>query len=214
MKTTINRAFCLAICLFFCSFLNAQVLSSFVQHSERWTIIPGQVGAQYQNGGPTNGYIFGSDFILKDQAINWFFTAPPKFTGNLSAYYNGVLAFRMKQLRRGDSNLDGFYDVVIAGANGQALVYKLPNMPGLDWTPYRLGLRADDPNWRIIPADKLQVNTSENPWFSPDLPKPNARQLYSVLANVRSMHIRGEYRTGDDGCALDEVYLGKPNIVQ
>lgn len=202
----------LAFCFGFLIPSQAQVNSSFVSHSERWTIIPGQVNAKHQAGGPTNGYIFSTDFLVQNQAVNWYFTAPAKYTGNLSAYFKGVLAFRLRQFRNNGKQLAGFYDVVIIGNNGQALVYKLPNLPNMTWTPYRLGLRPDDPNWRMIPAGQVAVNSSKNPFYNPSWPKPNARQFYAVLSNVKSMHIRGEYLVGDDGCALDEVYLGKPNF--
>ncbi|PHN03247.1 laminin B domain-containing protein [Flavilitoribacter nigricans] len=204
----------LLLCLFFgyLASVEAQVSSSFADHSDRWTIIPAQTQVQYQSGGPTNGYIFGSDFLLPDQAINWFFSAPAKYAGNLTAYYQGVLAFRLKLLRPGDGPLPAHYDVVIVGGKGEALVYKLPNSPGTQWTPYRIGLRPDDPNWRVVPQNTLAVNSTAAPVYQANWPKPNARQFYGILTNVRSLHIRGEHVTGDDGCALDEVYLGKPNF--
>ncbi|MCB0629728.1 MAG: hypothetical protein KDD15_08350 [Lewinella sp.] len=190
--------------------LNAQISASFVHNSERWSIIPGTVPVKHQAGGPTNGYIYSADILQQNQAINWFFTASPAFTGNLTPYFRGALSFRMRLLRRGASTLNGFYDVVIVGANGQALIYKFANLPNNEWTPYRLRLDAKDPNWRVIPANQVQVNTSNNPWFSANLPTPNDRQFFAIISNVRSLHIRGEFMVGDDSCALDEVFLNKP----
>jgi hypothetical protein len=191
--------------------LNAQISASFIHNSERWSIIPGQVNVQHQAGGPTNGFIYGNDLVVQGQAINWFFTASDRFKGDLTPFFRGALSFRMRLLRRGKSQLNGFYDVVIIGANGQALVYKLPNLPTNEWTPYRIGLDAKDPNWRIIPAAQVQVNTSSNPWYNANLPKPNDRQVFAILSNVRNLHIRGEFMVGDDSSALDEVFLNKPN---
>lgn len=206
-----KRLFLLVTSLFFFgNLVTAQVQSTFVKHSERWTIVPNKIPVKHKKGGPTNGFIFGSDFVLKNQAINWFFTAPKKFLRNQSTYFKGTLFFRMRQLRKGNKPLNGFYDVVIIGANGRALVYKLPLNPRKTWTPYRIGLRADDPNWRIIPAHQVQVNTTKNPWFQKNWPNPNNRQIYAILKNIKSFHIRGEYVVGDDACALDDVQFIKP----
>lgn len=191
--------------------LAAQIGSSFVHNSERWSIIPGKIPVSHQAGGLTNGYIYGSDQTQNKQAINWFFTASQRYVGNLTPYFRGALSFRMRLLRRGQSELSGFYDVVIIGANGQALVYKLPQLPRTEWTPYRIRLDAKDPNWRMIPARQVAVNSTANPWYDANLPKPNDRQFFAIIANVRSMHFRGEYMVGDDATALDEVFLTEPN---
>ena len=80
------------------------------------------------------------------------------------------------------------YDVIIVGPAGR-LSFRFATSPGTGWTPFSLKLAAGA-GWR-------------RNWNAP----ATQEQIRRVLADATSLEIRGEYHTGPDHGALDNVVI-------
>lgn len=139
---------------------------------------------------PTDGNP-GGHIRVTDAATGgtWYFDAPPKFRGNKCDAYDRYL--RWDQYTSDITQpYTGRPDVVIEGA-GLTLVFDNGQIPGLTWTHYDVLLR-EDAGWRL-------GNLTG--------PVPTEAQFRTVLANVSTLRIRGEYRPGPDFGGLDNVVL-------
>ncbi|MGD9861712.1 MAG: laminin B domain-containing protein [Pseudodonghicola sp.] len=136
-------------------------------------------------GGNPGGYIEAVDYAYGDV---WYFVAPEKFLGDKSAYAGGDLQFDLKQ-----SSLSSQFDdedVVITGG-GKTIVLNTVNNPGLDWTHYAVTLDTDT-DWRLNSVSGAVASQAD---------------IDTVLSDVTSLWIRGEYVSGSDTGGLDNVVL-------
>ena len=134
-------------------------------------------------GGHPGGYISHVDEALGE---TWYFRAPESVLRALAAAENGTLSYSLKQSADIPGVLDD--DVIIVGAAGR-LSFRFATSPGTDWTPFSVKLTA---------AAAWRWN-----WNAP----ATQEQIRRVLANATSLEIRGEYHTGPDEGALDNVVL-------
>ena len=134
-------------------------------------------------GGHPGGYI-----SHKDEAVGetWYFRASESVLRALPAAENGTLSYSLKQSADEPGVLDD--DVIILGPAGR-LSFRFATSPGTGWTPFSVNLTAGA-GWRWN-------------WSAP----ASQEQIRSVLANPTSLEIRGEYQTGPDEGALDNVVL-------
>lgn len=162
--------------------------SSFDLDPDGWTIYDDGAGpVYYPAGGVSGGYIFGSDLGTGQY---WYWNAPAKFLGDKSAYYGGSLSFHQYQtLTNNQSNRT---DIVLIGG-GITLNYDTPYNPGLTWTYYFVTLN-EGAGW----VDAATGNA------------PTQAQMQTVLTNLQTLRIRGEYRSGADSGGMDEVLLTAP----
>jgi laminin B (domain IV) len=125
---------------------------------------------------------------LVDEAAGetWYFRAPESVLRALPAAENGTLSYSLKQSADEPGFLDD--DVIIVGAAGR-LSFRFATSPGTGWTPFSVKLTAGA-GWRWN-------------WNAP----ASQEQIRRVLANPTSLEIRGEYHTGPDEGALDNVEL-------
>jgi hypothetical protein len=159
--------------------------SNFDSGLDGWTIInDGTTPTYFSSGGVDN-----SGFIQsKDRGLGsyWYWNAPAKFLGNVSSAYNGHLTFYLRQnYTNNQSNQD---DIILTGG-GITLVYNTSYNPGVNWTFYDILLHESGWNDKSnnLPATQTQIQT--------------------VLANLQSLRIRGEYRSGADTGGIDSVVL-------
>ena len=144
----------------------------------------GQAGPQFHvAGGHPGGYISYSDEALGE---TWYFRAPESVLRALPAAENGTLSYSLKQSADEPGVLDD--DVIIVGPAGR-LSFRFATSPGTGWTPFSVKLTAGA-GWRWN-------------WNAP----ASQEQIRRVLANPTSLEIRGEYHTGPDEGALDNVVL-------
>ena len=165
-------------------------VSTFDSNAEGWTVI-GDVSATpayHPTGGNPGGYISSTDEAAGD---TWYWVAPAKFLGNKSAAYGGVLRYDLRQ-NPNDSEFAA-YDVILEGA-GLRVVLEATYAPYASWTSYIVVL---DPRAGWFKDDGIG-----NP--------PTAGEMQAVLADLTALHIRGEYRDGDDTGDLDTVRLEGP----
>ncbi|MBI3960696.1 MAG: hypothetical protein HY328_17945, partial [Chloroflexi bacterium] len=145
-------------------------------------------------GGNPGGHLKATDDV---QGGTWYWVAPDKFLGDLSAAYSQTLSFDLRQVS-GMANQYNASDVVIRGRTN-ALIYNTAFNPRQAWTRYTIALR-EGAGWRTIGAsDPLTgaVGTAAS-----------ASEIQSVLGDVTGLLIRGEYEDGPDEGYLDNVVLG------
>lgn len=136
-------------------------------------------------GGNPGGYIEAVDYAYGDV---WYFVAPEKFLGDKSAYAGGDLQFDLKQSSL--NNQFGDEDIVITGG-GKTIVFNTADNPGLDWTHYAVTLDTGT-DWRIDWINGAVASQAD---------------IDTVLSDVTSLWIRGEYVSGSDTGGLDNVVL-------
>lgn len=170
-----------------------QITSTFDTDVDGW-LISGDATSAIPNyittGGNPGGYASADDTAAGGV---WVWSAPAKFLGNQSASFGKQLRFDLKQ-----SSLNSQFDdadVILSGAE-LTVVLDLAENPGIDWTPYAVQLDADN-SWRI---NSLTGELA------------TAAQILSVLSNLSSMRIRGEYVSGSDTGGLDNVVLETGNL--
>jgi alkaline phosphatase D len=135
------------------------------------------------SGGSPGGHISNVDEALGE---TWYFRAPDSLLKQLAAAEHGTLSYSLKQSAEIPSVLDD--DVIIVGPAGR-LSYRFSASPGTDWTSFSVKLSAAA-GWRWN-------------WNAP----ATQEQIHSVLANPTNLEIRGEYHTGPDEGALDNVVV-------
>ena len=143
-----------------------------------------------REGGNPGGHICGSD--AKD-GDTWYFVAPAKYLGNATAVYGKRLIWDLKQ-NKVFNQIRG-RDVVLNGG-GLALTFNIRSAPGTDWTPYSVTI-DDSSGW---------LNENNGAGVA-----ATAADIKSVLRNLTSLRIRGEFYDGpNDSACLDNVYFGTP----
>lgn len=167
----------------------AGVASTFDSGTEGWLLAGDSTTANPQwfaSGGNPGGYIHGIDTVTGGV---WYWQAPAAFLGNQAASYGQNLSFDLRM--RGSGTLFASSDVVIGG-NGQALHLDLSTLPAdVSWTHYSVALAAGA-GWKLGSLSGAAADAS---------------QIQSVLGNVTSLRIRGEFITGSDNGDLDNVVL-------
>ena len=167
--------------------------STFEGDSEGWTLSNnGALAAPTleREGGNPAGNLCGRD---EGNGDIWYFVAPQKFLGNMSAAMGKRLTFDLKQ--GSIFNQVRGRDVVLNGG-GLAVTWFIRFSPGLDWTPYSVRFDGSS-GWRI----------DEPTGTGPDATEDDLR---TVLGDLRSVRIRGEFFDGlNDTACVDNVYLGR-----
>jgi hypothetical protein len=161
----------------------ATVSSTFDADAEGWTTV-GDVGSTVTAAG-------GAAQLNESAAgVTDFFVAPSKFLGDLAAYYGGTISFDLQTsgVAMVDTT-DG--DVILTGPGGSLFGF-LTNTPIAN-TSVSNSLAFD-------PATPWHFNAANGA-------AATAAQIQSVLANVTSLRIRGDYVGGPDVTTLDNVVL-------
>jgi len=172
----------------------AYASSTFEGDSEGWTISnngePPALPTLEREGGNPAGHLCGKD---EGNGDIWYFVAPQKFLGNAGSTFGKRLTFDLKQ--GSIFNQVRGRDVVLNGG-GLAVTWFFKFAPGLDWTPYSVRLDAES-GWKIDEPTGMGADATE-------------ADLKTVLSDLRSVRIRGEFFDGlDDTACIDNVYLGR-----
>ena len=162
------------------------VAHDFESSRQGW-LVSGDTGEsepqRHATGGDPGAYISHADEAVGE---TWYFRAPESVLRALAAAENGTLSYSLKQSAEIPGVVDD--DVIIVGPAGR-LSYRFPTSPGTAWTSFSVRLTAGA-GWRWN-------------WNAP----ASQEQMRRVLANPTSLEIRGEYHTGPDQGALDNVVL-------
>jgi len=146
-----------------------------------------------QTGHP-GGHLRATDDV---QGGTWYWVAPEKFLGDVSAVYSQTLRFDLRQYSE-MSNQFNWPDVVIQGTTS-ALIYNTAFNPRQIWTEYSIPL-AEGAGW-------MKIGVSEPISTAVGIQASEA-DIRAVLQNVRGLLIRGEFENGADEGFLDNVVLG------
>lgn len=158
--------------------------------TEAWSITgngsstePSPVAENGQNA----GFIQGTDGILGE---TWYFKAPQQYYGDASDYKDGSLTYHLNQLTNGLNRTPVEADDIILQGGGITLSYKHnnPNPNQEAWKAYTVPLSATA--W---------INKNNNTTAT-------SADMDTVLANLSSLEIRGDYVGGAD-VGLDSVVM-------
>lgn len=176
-----------------CGGIPSRASSTFEASDEGWTISGNGEATKpvlEKEGGNPGAAICGQDAVEGDV---WYFRAPEKYLGDASGSYGKRLTFDLRQ--------DEFLyqlsgrDVIVQGG-GLAVTINLPLRPPKQWYPYSFVLSIADA------------------WTRDDLsghgPPATEEELRTVLRDINSIQIRGEFYDGPlDRACLDNVYFGR-----
>ena len=162
------------------------VAYDFEKSAHGW-LVSGDTGESaprwHASGGHPGGFL---SYVDEAAGETWYFRAPDSLLRALAAAENGTLSYSLKQSADLPGVLDD--DVIIVGPAGR-LSFRFATSPGTAWTPFTVKFTAGA-GWRWN-------------WNAP----ASQEQIRRVLANPTSLEIRGEYHTGPDEGALDNVVL-------
>ncbi|HEV3470447.1 MAG TPA: laminin B domain-containing protein [Pyrinomonadaceae bacterium] len=140
------------------------------------------------SGGNPGGHLSRTD---PQSGSTFYFNAPAKFLGNVSAAYGGTLTF---DSRRSAGAVFNAADVILrGGATPITLVFDAAPHPDTGWTPFTIPLSAGQ--WRVGSLSGAFAT---------------AEQIADVLSALASLRIRGEYISGSETGRLDNVALNEP----
>ena len=191
--------------------------STFDNDAEGWTIAndgrndAGVRGDPEWDGNPPDGYIRATD---QGTGQYWYFKAPAPYLGDQSAIYGGELRYQLQKFTGAynaafppwvvlsgevtlgvpDSRLTLIYDASAQGAPANA------------WTSYAVPLNANSPGWYLA-TNNCWTGTGDSCGFNGATP-PTPAEFQTVLSNLDTLLIRGEYTIGGDSAGLDNVQFG------
>lgn len=139
-------------------------------------------------GGSPGGHISASD----PSSNSFYFNAPSAFLGNLSSYEGGKLSFDTYYTpKSAGTEWRGDADLVLTGG-ATTLVWQAASNPGSTWT-HVSSMLAVGQGWKIGSLNGADANVAD---------------FASVLGNLASLRIRGEYVNGVvETTGLDNVML-------
>jgi alkaline phosphatase D len=155
---------------------------------EGWTVVGDAQGGSsvpthVPTGGVPGGYLSADDDTTGG---TWFWEAPDPYLGDRSGFYGGTLTYHLRQ----SATSSQFEAPEVVLGNGSLQLRYDATHPGTEWTAYEVPLRATE-NWTVVGSGTVATEG----------------QLRSVLADLDTLRIRGEYRSGSDTGDLDAVAL-------
>ena len=175
-----------------------RIESTFEEDADGWLVAQNggsNTPEYYPVGGNPGGHIGDSE---SRGGIAWYYQAPFKFLGDREPFYGGTLSFDLRQ-NRTDQQFEAAVadggDVALT-SGGTTLVYEFRgenSKPDTTWTSFEVPLTAEA-GWISF--------VSEEPFATEE-------EFRAVLADIESLRIRGEYRTGGDESRLDNVVFSR-----
>jgi predicted ribosomally synthesized peptide with SipW-like signal peptide len=170
--------------------------TDFEEGEEGWTLIGDSTTVEAQiveSGGNPGAYLEATDQVAGGV---WYWNAPASFLGDQSAFAGGRLAYDLQQAPRSSQFVAD--DIVLEGA-GTTLVYRYDSPADYPaespaWSEYDIALDASA-GWT--------VGTNAGPAATPT-------EIASVLGDLTSLRIRGEFRSGADTGGLDNPRFVAP----
>jgi hypothetical protein len=181
-----------AAIVFFAAGVAGAATSTFDAGTEDWSAlgdVAGPVQWSATDGNP-GGYITVEDSVTGGVT---YFSAPPAFLGDQTAFLGRALVFDVRQHITGAPNQFQDDDVVLIGG-GLTLVHDfLDNPPIGIWTTYTVPLEPS--SWKLGAS------------------VPSAAEFEQVLSALTALHIRAEYQTGADVGDLDNAaFVPEPSL--
>jgi hypothetical protein len=175
----------------------ATVSSTFETDADGWVTLNDGTLSYAATGGNPGGYIGAVD---RGEGSWWYFQAPAKYLGDKSAYVGGSLSFDARQSPLAN-DAPTYGDVVLVGTNGMALAYNFASPPGTGWTAFEAPLVAA--GWTVANVGTAGGQVT----YTQSSVAPTDAEFEAVVADLAALYVRGEYRSGADSSALDNVVL-------
>ncbi|MEQ8364085.1 MAG: gliding motility-associated C-terminal domain-containing protein [Cyclobacteriaceae bacterium] len=202
-REVLIKYYFLASMLSFGVVAQAQIVSSFDTNIDGWTAAGslGDLVSHIPSGGNPGGYISATPTwtgTIGVFPVYFYFSAPTKFLGNFSSYYNGNITF---DLRQGVLTTAVVRPEVILSDGITPLYYFPPtpfNPPTSGWTTYSVTLSASSGYWKTTNSDTG--------------PAATALQIQTVLSNITVFAIRGRFNSvaSPPATSLDNVVMQPP----
>jgi Laminin B (Domain IV) len=177
--------------------------SGFDVDADGWTVVGDAQGSNIKpdfngTGGNPDGLISAKDNTVGG---TYYFVAPEKYLGDVTVTYGKHLTFDLKTTAL--NSPFKAYGVMLAGA-GTTIVTFLAYDPDPvnTWKSYSIAL---DPSagWKLVPNTGIKAESDLS-----SAPAASERDLRTVLGALNTLRIRGEFNTGPDTGALDNVRFG------
>lgn len=171
-----------------------EIRSSFDSDAEGWDILNDAIGFVWDGAmGNPAGAIRARD--ASDGRI-WYFSGSTSYVGNLGSFYGGLLSWDLLGISGNHASVTGRADIMLAGSAG-AIGIDIPVLAvNGQWTSWQVSLLAGD--WHM-------VSSTSNGSLSATL--ADEATMRAVLGNLTGFYIQGEYTSGGDAMALDNVVL-------
>ncbi len=127
---------------------------------------------------------------------SFYFTAPSKFLGNVLACYGLALSFELKADIAPPGDWYNEADIILTGTDGLVLTASLNIVPTTTWNTYLAPMI--ETGWRVGSLEGRQ---------------PSQAEFLSVISDLESLWIRGEYFYGNDVILFDNVRLAMSSSV-
>lgn len=152
--------------------------------TECWAVTGDGEGPYFRaTGGNGGGYLEAKDLHIQQ---SWYFSAPAYFLGDKSGSLGRYLRYDQRTSNPGASTSGR--DVVLSGG-GIEIWYNTPVNPGTTWTS--MSILLESTGWRYTTSG-LEVSDAD---------------MLTVLSNLSSLRILGEYSSAVDVGGLDNVVL-------
>ncbi len=184
----------LALCAGLSGAATAQV-SSFDTDAEGWTTLNDATGFTWTGSlGNPAGAIRARDLR---QGAHWFFAAPTMYLGDRSAVYGGTLDWDILGIVGNHTSASVGADVMLTGG-GLEIGIELNVLPlNSGWTSWS-ALLDESAGWSMVSS------LSSGGLLATAVTEADLR---TVLGSLDGLYIRGEYTSGSDSTALDNVNL-------
>ncbi|MEM9373998.1 MAG: laminin B domain-containing protein, partial [Planctomycetota bacterium] len=161
------------------------VSTAFDTDAEGWTTDKDARDFEWvSSGGNPDGHVRAVDIGTGEY---WRFAAPAAYLGDRSSFYGSAISYDIKQTGPVGSVVSR-PDIRLVGG-GVTIEYFFGVAPGSEWIRFAAFV-AEGEGWMVD-----------------DRPATEA-EIRGVLASLSGFSIRGEYRTGADSAALDNVSFG------
>ena len=169
-------------------FAGTLATSSFDTGPQGWKAENGAVNFQWvAAGGAPDGFIQAADPGGRGL---WFFAAPSAYLGDMLSAYGGTLSYSLTNNSSALPIVGSFADVQLLGSNGVLLAFGGGPLPDA-WTEYSVDLIADG-SWHVGSVGGAVATAAD---------------FAGVLADLKSLRIRGDYRQRVETTGLDSVLL-------
>jgi len=174
---------------------SAQIGSTFDTDDEGWgTLNDARLFQWTDDLGNPPGAIRATD--IGDGRI-WYFAASNAFLGDKGSYYSGSLSWDIRGIQGNQTSIPGRADVMLVGGGLQIGIDLGVTPSNSQWTSWSALLDASE-NWRLI-------NSLANGTLSGT--QATEANIRAALADLTGLYIRGEYTSGADAAAIDNVWL-------
>ncbi len=176
----------------------ASISYTFDTDSQGWGIVGGATDFQWDGslGNGDLGAIRARD-LVGGAFDSWFFSAPTADLGDMSDLYGFDLQYDIMSIQGIPDTNDETAEILLVGG-GIEIGFSFDDAPLLgSWISRSVTVDSLS-GWRYV--DSLSTGTVLETLVS-------QADLMTVLANLESLRIRGEYTNGEDQAALDNVFF-------